>query len=225
MHRCAMMTAVASGSAALVMSAGAFAPAGWQDVEVSVMHGIPGENVDVHADGDTVLEDLEPGTVSEPISMPAGTSDLRVTGAGAGPDAEAVVEADEVEFHAGSNSTVAAHLDDAGEPALTPFVNETYELGEDEAQLTVRHVAAAPALDVRTDGEPAAQALTEPEEEVLETAPGTVSADAVVADTEETVLEPADLELAGGNNTLVYVWGDAEDGGLDLAVQNLDLTE
>ncbi|WP_235997166.1 DUF4397 domain-containing protein [Nocardiopsis coralli] len=219
-----MITAAASGSAALVLSAGAFAPNGWQDVEVAVMHGIPDETVDVHADGDTVLEDLEPGTVSEPISMPAGTSDLRVTEAGAGPDAEAVVEADEVEFHAGSNSTVAAHLDDEGEPVLTPFVNETYELGEDEAQMTVRHVAAAPALDVRTDGEPAAQALTEPEEQVLETAPGTVSFDAVVADTEETVLEPADLELAGGNNTLVYVWGDTEGGGLDVAVQNLDLT-
>lgn len=225
MHRCAMMTAVASGSAALVLSAAAFAPTEWQDVEVSVMHGIPGENVDVHADGDTVLEGLEPGTVSEPITMPSGTSDLRMTEVGAGPDAEAVVEADGVEFHAGSNSTVAAHLDEEGRSALTPYVNETYELGEDQAQLTVRHVAAAPALDVRTDGEPAVQGLTVPDEQVLETAPGTVSADAVVADTEETVLDPTDVDLAGGNNTLVHVWGDAEDGGLDLAVQNLDLTE
>src|SRR5690606_18078000 len=51
---------------------------------------------------------------------------------------------------------------------------------------------------------------------------GTVSADVVLAGTEDVVLGPADLNLAEGTNTIVYAWGSAADANLDLAVQTID---
>ncbi|SOC58402.1 hypothetical protein SAMN05421879_13412, partial [Ornithinimicrobium cerasi] len=51
---------------------------------------------------------------------------------------------------------------------------------------------------------------------------GTVSADVTLAGTETVVLGPADLDLAEGTNTIVYAWGSAEAGNLDLAVQTID---
>ena len=38
----------------------------------------------------------------------------------------------------------------------------------------------------------------------------------------QAVLGPADLNLAEGTATIVYAWGSAEDGNLDLAVQTID---
>ena len=48
---------------------------------------------------------------------------------------------------AGANATLAAHLDAQGDPTLTAFVNDTSEVPAGQARLTVRHVAAAPAVE------------------------------------------------------------------------------
>jgi hypothetical protein len=43
-----------------------------------------------------------------------------------------------------------------------------------------------------------------------------------LAGTNKVAIGPADLDLAEGTNTIVYAWGSAEDGNLDLAVQTID---
>lgn len=44
----------------------------------------------------------------------------------------------------------------------------------------------------------------------------------MLAGTDKVAIGPADLDLAEGTNTIVYAWGSAEDGSLDLAVQTID---
>lgn len=216
--------AVAGGLlVAAAMSFTAVTPAqAADDATVSVLHGVPGATVDVYANGEALLTDFEPGTLTDPTALPAGTYDLKVTEAGAGADGEAVIEANGVEVPAGANVTVVAHLDADGQPVLTPFANDTSPVDAGKARLTVRHTAAAPAVDVRAGGTPVFEGLTNPNEETATVDAGTVSADVVLAGTETVAIGPADLNLQEGTHTIVYAWGSAEDENLDLAVQSID---
>ncbi|MGY3206174.1 hypothetical protein ACVW19_006689 [Streptomyces sp. TE5632] len=121
------------------------APADEQDkATVSVLHGIPGMTVDVYANGDELLDDFKPGTVTGPQALDAGTYDIQIFEAGQGPDGAPALQK-EIKVPEGSNATVAAHLTADGEPRLTAFVNDVSQVGAGGAHLTVRHVTAAPA--------------------------------------------------------------------------------
>ena len=191
------------------------------DAQVSVLHGVPGATVDVYANGDELLTDFEPGTLTDPVSLPAGDYDLKVVAAGDGADGDAVIEANGVAVPGGANITVVAHLDESGTPILTPFVNDTSAIAAGEARLTVRHTAAAPAVDIRANGDVAFSDLTNPNEASADLPAGTISADVALAGTDTVAIGPADVNLAEGVHTLVYAWGSAEDENLQLAVQTI----
>jgi hypothetical protein len=89
------------------------------------------------------------------------------------------------------------------------------------ARLTVRHDGAARAVDVRAGGDPVFTNLANPDEASADIPAGTVSADVVLAGTDQVVIGPADLDLAEGAHTIVYAWGSAKDGNLKLAVQTI----
>ncbi|MGW8543523.1 DUF4397 domain-containing protein [Streptomyces albidoflavus] len=191
---------------------------------VSVFHGVPGLTVDVYANGDELIPDFKPGTVTEPQPLDAGTYDIEVFADGEGPDGEPAIQKS-VDVPAGANATLAAHLDAKGNPTLTTFVNDTAKVAAGQSRLTVRHVAAAPAVDVRADGKPVIEGLTNPNEKSLEVPAGTVSADVVLAGTDTVAIGPADLDLADGKSTIVYAWGSAEDKNLALATQTISGTD
>lgn len=188
---------------------------------VTVLHGVPGATVDVWANGEPLLTQFAPGTLTDPISLPAGKYDLKVVQAGAGADGEAIMEANDVAVPAGANVTVAAHLSEAGDPTLTPFVNDTSATGAGQGRLTVRHIAAAPAVDVRANGQVAFKSLTNPNSVNAALPAGTISADVVLAGTDQVVLGPADVALKAGVNTIAYAWGSASEDNLALAVQSV----
>jgi len=191
------------------------------DATVTVVHGIPGSTVDVYANGEELLADFEPGTVTDPVTLPAGQYDLKVTAANAGADGDAVVEANDVTVPAGANVSVVAHLTAEGEPALTPFVNDVSKVAAGQARLTVRHTAAAPAVDVRATGDAAFEGLTNPKEAKADLPAGTISADVTLAGTDTVAIGPADVKLTEGTNTIVYAYGSAEDDSLALVVQTI----
>jgi hypothetical protein len=193
-----------------------------ENATVSVLHGVPGLTVDVYANGEELIPDFEPGTLTDPLKLPAGAYDLAVFPAGEGPDGDPAIEANDVEVPAGANATVVAHLDADGDPTLSLFANDTSSVSAGQARLTVRHVAAAPAVDVRAGEQPVFEGLENPNEDSTEVPAGTVSADVVLAGTSDVAIGPADLDLAEGTNTIVYAWGSAEDEDLALATQTID---
>jgi hypothetical protein len=215
-RRAAAVAALGLASLGLATPAGAA-----DDAQVSVLHGVPDVVVDVYANGDPLLTDFEPGTLTDPVALPAGDYDLKVVAAGDGADGDAVIEANDVSVPAGANITVVAHLTEDGTPALTPFANDVSAISAGEARLTVRHTAAAPAVDVRAAEEPVFTDLTNPNEDSADLPAGTVSADVVLAGTSDVVIGPADVDLAEGAHTIVYAWGSAEDDNLELAVQTI----
>ncbi|HEY6743667.1 MAG TPA: DUF4397 domain-containing protein [Lapillicoccus sp.] len=188
---------------------------------VSILHAVPNTPVDVCANGKALLPNFQPGTLTDPQSLPAGSYDLKLTAAGSGCDAAGVLEAKGVNVPAGANITVVAHLSDSGSPKLTPYVNDVSAVPAGKARLTVRHDAAAPAVDVRAGGTAVITNLTNPNEKSLVTNAGTVSADVVLAGTTTVAIGPADVTLKEGTSTIVYAWGSANDKNLKLAVQTI----
>jgi hypothetical protein len=222
MRRTALLTALSLPLVPLALAAPASASSAGE-ATVSVLHAVPGLTVDVYANGAELIPDFEPGTLTDPQQLPAGTYDLAVFAAGADPATDApAIELADATVPAGANITVVAHLGADGTPVLTPFVNDVSALDAGKARLSVRHTAAAPAVDVRAGGTPVIEGLENPGEETLVLDAGTVSADVVLAGTDTVAIGPADLPLAEGTATFVYAWGSAEDANLALAVQTVD---
>ncbi|MDK1475421.1 DUF4397 domain-containing protein [Streptomyces sp. 549] len=216
----AIVAAVGTCSLALAATPAGAAPAADDNkAMVSVFHGVPGLTVDVYANGDELLPDFEPGTLTDPQALDAGTYDIKIFEAGADPEGDPAIEK-EIEVPAGANATVAAHLNADGEPQLTAFVNDVSDVPAGKSRLTVRHVAAAPAVDVRAGGSPVFEGLENPDEGTGEVGSGTVEADVTLAGTEDVAIGPADLDLKEGTSNVVYAWGSAEDDNLELKVQS-----
>jgi hypothetical protein len=220
-RRYAAILTVAS-AALLPLALASPARAADDDATVSVLHAVPGLTVDVYANGEELIPDFEPGTLTDPLKLPAGSYDLAVFADGEGPDGDPAIEANGVEVPAGANATVVAHLDADGNPTLSLFANDTSPVPAGQSRLTVRHTAAAPAVDVRADGEPVFTGLENPAEDSALVPAGAVSADVVLAGTDDVAVGPADLDLREGTNTIVYAWGSAADDNLALATQTID---
>jgi hypothetical protein len=208
------------GATGALLSLGALPAAADDTATVSVLHAVPETPVDVYANGEELLPDFQPGTLTDPLELPSGSYDIQVFAAGADPEADEPAIEGSVDVPAGANATLVAHLGEDGSPTLTPFVNDTSAVEAGSARVTVRHTAAAPAVDVRADGSPVIEGLTNPNEETLTVPAGTISADVTVAGTDTVAIGPADLELAEGSNTIVYAWG-SEEAGYELAVQSI----
>ena len=216
------LLAAATAMAMTTMGLAAASPAVAQETsEVFVVHGIPGQPVDVYVDGDLTLEGFQPSEIAGPLELPAGAYDVALTAPG-DPVEDAILTADGVEVPGGANLSVVAHLTEGGEPTLTPYVNDVSTLAAGEARLTARHNAAAPAVDVRANESPVFSSLVNPDEATAEVDAGTVSADVVLAGSEDVVLGPADLDLAEGTLTIAYAIGSADEGTLELLVQVID---
>ncbi len=220
-----ILTVVAAATLALSTSVGlagaAYAAEGDQPAQVSVVHGIPGQAVDVYVNGTETVSDFAPGTVAGPLELPAGTYDIAVRAAGAPASAAALVAAEDAEVPAGANISVVAHLSEQGQPTLTPFVNDVASVPAGDARLVVRHTAAAPAVDARVDGQAALTGLTNPNSAQADVPAGTVSADVVLAGTDDVAIGPASLELGEGTVTVAYAIGSANDNTLQLVTQTI----
>lgn len=205
-----------------VAASGAPALAADDTASLSVLHGVPELTVDVYVDGERALDDFEPGSLAGPLELPAGAHELAITAGDAADASEPVLGPIPVELEAGGDYTAAAHLDADGQPTATAFMNDTSQLEAGEGRLTVRHIAAAPAVDVWANGEVAVPGLENPDEASLTLPASTVEAAVSLAGETDPVLGPTPVEAAEGTNTIVYAWGSAEDGSLALATQTVE---
>jgi len=220
-----MRSKVAAGLAVgLVTALGLAVPAGAataQSAQLSVLHGIPDTPVDVYVNGELTLDDFTPGDLAGPLELPAGAYEVALTATDAADDSAPILGPASLTLEAGGNYTAVAHLTEAGEPGLNLFTNDISQTAPGEGRLTVRHTAAAPAVDVLAGGTPVIEGLTNPNEQKLDLAAGTVSASVALAGTTDPVIGPTDVQIQEGVNTILYAWGSAEDGNLAIAAQTI----
>ncbi|MEM9037557.1 MAG: DUF4397 domain-containing protein [Actinomycetota bacterium] len=210
--------------AAVVMAAVFAAPAGAQDnSDVYVLHGIPGVTVDVYVNGDLTLEDFEPMDVAGPLSLPAGNYDIQIFAADADPAADDAVIDVSPAVPGGESVSVIAHLAEDGTPTLSAFVNDLSALDAGEGRVSIRHTAAAPAVDIVAGGA-AVDGLTN----IANGSEGVVVLPAddyptgIAAAGTTDVLFDAPVTAAAGQNTIVYAVGDLAGGSFGLMAQVLD---
>ncbi len=217
----ALATALTLSTGLLAFGASGASARAADTASVSVVHGIPDTPVNVFVNGKVTLKDFKPGTVAGPLELPAGDYQVTIFPAdnlkGTGTP---VISAD-ASLTAGQNVSLVAHLDADGKPTLTPYVNDTSPIAAGQARLVVRHDAAAPAVDVRANGQVAFSDLTNPKEASADLPAGSITADVVLAGTSTVAIGPADLTLAEGSSTIVYAIGSAADETLSLVVQTI----
>lgn len=207
-------------AAAIVLAVPAQAAEG--DAQVSVLHGVPGLTVDVWVNGARTLDDFTPGTLAGPLALPPGAYDLAITASDAADASAPVIGPVTVTLAANGNYTAVANLDAAGKPTANFFTNDVSRMDAGKGKLTVRHTAAAPAVDVLAGGTAVVSNLANPNEQTLTLDPGTVSAAVAAAGTTAPVLGPADVTIAEGTHTIVYAWGSLADKNLQVAVQTIE---
>jgi hypothetical protein len=123
---------------------------------VRVVHASPdAPNVDVAVDGDTVLEDVAFGTVSDYLAVPGGDRTVSITPTGG---MEAVFDGT-VSVTAEEDYTVVAagEVGDMADTSFDPLVlaDDNSEPMDGDARVRVVHVSPdAPAVDVTTGTEP-----------------------------------------------------------------------
>lgn len=227
-------TTYAAGALSLAAALTFAAPAqagGWHHhdddpAKLSVLHGVPGLTVDVWVDGNLTLDDFTPGTLAGPLELAAGDYDIAITASDAASADNPVIGPVTVELDSGGDYTAVAHLDAEGAATATLFANDTKApRNGKKGKLTVRHVAAAPAVDVLAGGSAVIEGLSNPDEATLKLKAGTISASVAAAGTTDPVIGPADITVEGGKNTIVYAWGSLADGNLAVAVQVVDSEE
>lgn len=175
--------------------------------QVTVVHGVPGLEVDVWANGDPLLQGFAPGTVTDPVDLPAGTYDLEIYPAGTDPEGNDPAIAGSAEVTDGLNASIAAHLDADGNPTLSVFANDTSSIEAGQARLTVRHTAAAGAVDILAGGDPLFEGVENPAEGVTTVPADSYDVAVNAAGTDTEVAAVPGFELAEGANTIVYAIG------------------
>ena len=191
------------------------------NASLSVLHGVPDLMVDVYVNGTLTLDNFAPGDVAGPLDLAPGTYTVAITAADAADASAPAIGPVDLPLEADKNYTAVAHLDAAGAPTATLFTNDISMTAPGEGRLTVRHVAAAPAVDVLAGGTAVISGLVNPKEQILNLPAATVSASVAAAGTTTPVIGPADVNVAEGVNTIVYAWGSLEANNLKLAVQTI----
>lgn len=212
----------AAGLAAAASLAAAPGASAADEAQLSVFHGVPDTTVDVYVNGELTLDDFTPGSMAGPLSLPAGSYELAITAPDAADASAPIIGPVTADLTAGGNFTAVANLAADGTPTANLYTNDTSTIEAGKSHLTVRHVAAAPAVDVLANGTPVITNLANPEEKTLPVDAGTISASVAAAGTTEPVIGPADLTLPEGVHTIVYAWGSLEAGNLALATQTIE---
>jgi hypothetical protein len=187
---------------------------------IHLLHGIPDVTVDVYAGGEAVFEDFAFGDTQDLSALAGETlTDVEVRVAGT---EDVAIDAGDVQLPGSGNHTVVAHLDADGTPTLAAFANDTATTAAGQGRLTVRHAAAAPAVDVLADGQAAFTNVVNGQEGKADLPVGTISASVVpTGATEPVVIGPADLAIEDGRSLIVYAVGSLEDDSLSVLTESI----
>ena len=210
----------AVATAGLLLPALAALPAHAQDeVDLDIVHGIPGVDVDVYVGGELALEGFTYGFSANDDDLGGlsvgDTIDVEVRAAGTDTVLIAETPITVPDVPAGS---LVAHYDAEGAPTLTFFEDLVDPLCTGETGLVVRHTAGAPAVDVALDGEVVVEDFVNGDEISAALPEGTYEATVLLAGTDTVAIGPAGLDLAAGVVTVVYATGSVATEDLDLLV-------
>jgi hypothetical protein len=214
MHTKTIKLVGAAAALAALMALPALAAAQDENAKVRVGHFSPdAPAVDVYANGSAILKDVTFGQLSDYLPVPAGTYTIEVVAAGADPAAGAVIGPVDLDFAAGTMTTVAAtnSLDNIEAQVL---IDEPMPQ-EGVAQVRVVHFSAdAPAVDIALQGgDVVVPDLAYPNPtDYLALDPGEYDLEIRRAGTTDVAFDIPPLTVDGGTSYSVFAIGSLTDG-------------
>ena len=199
-----------------------------REAELTLVHGVPGGAgfpVDItlsRRDGfKQVFRGVTFGTVAGPLRVDPGTYRVAIRPAGA-PQSSKPVLSKWVGICWGKSKSVVAHLSATGTPRMSVYMNDISSTGG-KARVTIRHNAAAPAVDVYAGRSPVIQDLVNPYQRSIVVPAGTYPISVAPANTSyaQRVFGPADLTFGANTLTVVYAVGSLRGGTFTPLVQVL----
>lgn len=200
--------------------------------ELYVVHGINGQDlgldkplpVDISVNGGCLLTDVKFGDIAGPVPVDPGAYDVEVrlsTGTCDGP--LAISGSVAVQF--GESSSAVAHVTEQGTPTLTKFVNDLRPTPKpNQTRVVIRHVAAAPPVDIDLFGRKRVVELTDirngEQRAALEWRRHVA---VVVKPFREPGIGPIPVDPEPGTTTVIYAVGSLEGGTFQPLVQVLPL--
>jgi hypothetical protein len=163
----------------------------------------PGDTQDLYSFAGQTLTNLE--------LRAAGTTDVVI-----GPVASFAVPAS-------GNWTVVAHLDAAGTPTITPFENDTSALAAGQGRLTVRHTAAAPAVDIVVGDARPFTNLENGEGASADLPAGEIAGAKVAPAGGDPIADVPTVNLEAGTNLIVYAVGSLEGNTFTFYTQTIEI--
>lgn len=216
-----------------------FAVEHMRDAKVYVIHGIPGKDlgadnalpVDVLVNNSIcLLKGFTFMQVAGPVSLKPGTYNIQISLANADkPCSNAAVITADVPFAAGENATVIAHLTEAGAPTASKYTNDVSPIPGKLARVTVRHDAAAPAVDIGITvmlGDltfsTKVPGLSNPNQAgPVNLTAGAYNVTLYAAGTDTAVFGPTPLSLKNNSNTFIYAVGSLSNSTFTYIVQSI----
>jgi hypothetical protein len=195
---------------------------------MTVIHAIPAtfgaDKVDIYSNNKLVIDNAVPGSVKS-FSLEPGTQQISIYADGVLPtsDTASVLSYRPIYLPQGTDVTFVAHLSASDKPVLSLFKNMNTEPGKKRSWLIVRHVAGAPAVDVRASSKILFRSLLNGSERKVSLRFGTYPTDVVIAGTTTVAIPSANVMIKDNVNTVVYAWGSAMKGNLQFLIQEIAL--
>ncbi|MHC4726068.1 MAG: DUF4397 domain-containing protein [Planctomycetota bacterium] len=190
---------------------------------VYVVHGIPGEDLDLDPDlpvdislnGVCALPEFTFGEITDALPLTPCVYNVKISLAdSANPCNEPAVIETDVDLFAGSNVTIVAHLSEIGEPTASVFANQ---LGMGSCFMkspsVVHHTAAAPTVDVmfkRGRRRLKLEGLSNGDQGIIATWPGRWQGSITPAGSNDPVFGPFDQWLKNRNAYFFYAVGSLD---------------
>ena len=196
-------------------------PAAEANGSLTIVHAIPDLAVDVYIDGAVVAPNVAFGT-TQTLELAPATILVEVRGAGA-PATDPPLLEQTFRIKPNVAKSFVAYLNADGEPEDDVFYDNVIQ-NQTKAQLTVRHLAAAPAVDVYVNGELTFEGLSNPNQAKAFLDAGTYTVQITAAGDPATVVLPdTPVTLDARTNTIVSASGDLAAGTFSTVTQVLPM--
>ena len=221
-HPMKKILAGAAALAATLLAVPAGTSSAQESADIMLLHGIPGITVDVAVDGAVVIPGFEPGDMQD-LSSFAGQTLVNLEVRPAGTEDVAIGPVAAFDVPASGSWTVVAHLDAEGTPTITAFENDTSAAADGQGRLTVRHTAAAPAVDIVLGEARPVENLSNPDEASLDVPAGEIAGAQIAPTGGDPIADVPTVTVAAGDNLIVFAVGSLADETFTFYTQNVAL--
>ena len=211
------LAALALGAAVVAAPSASAQDAGTADLVI--VHGLRGFTADLYVDGKLLINTFRPERSTDPMAVPAGSHLVEIREAGTGADTTPAVTAT-IDLAAGNRYDAVAHVDQAGAPTLSLFLDDVSPLPPGQARAVVRNTAATGPIDVHFGPTVAAAGLANGAGSTTLLPAGAYELAVSAAGTPTPITPTRNVTYPEGTASFMYLIGSSQAQTLDwLAVQ------